>query len=183
VGVVSGYYRDRLVDRLAASPLQSWEWVVSLMIYEVVIVILSSVMILAVGLALGFIPVLDLSFVGVLVLGTLMFSGLGAVIYGLTPKEKMFVAEGVANVLVFLLMFVSNAFYSVSQFPLALREVAQFSPVSIINDMVRDIIIYQQPLELWQLGVIAILTVVFVAAGSRLLSLRETGYETKEGSS
>ncbi|BBD73075.1 ABC transporter [Sulfodiicoccus acidiphilus] len=173
VGVVSGYYRDGLVERLGASPLENWEWVLSLMTYEVVIVLLSSAVILAVGLTLGFVPAVDLPFVGVLVLGTLMFSGLGAVIYGLTPKDKVFVAEGAANVLVFLLMFVSNAFYPVSQFPYFLRLVATYSPVSIVNDVVRDLILYQQAPAPWQFGAIAVLTLAFVGAGSRLLTLRE----------
>ncbi|ESQ20873.1 MAG: hypothetical protein MGAcid_19260, partial [uncultured Acidilobus sp. MG] len=35
-GVAATYYRDKLIERLAASPLKDYEWALSLMIYEVV---------------------------------------------------------------------------------------------------------------------------------------------------
>ncbi|MDT7872600.1 MAG: ABC transporter permease [Sulfolobaceae archaeon] len=172
-GVGSGYYRDRLVERLASSPIKDYEWVLALMIYEVVITILSSIATLVVGALMGFLPDLGLPFLVGLVLGTLMFSGLGAAILGLTPKEKVFLSNIVANFLVLPLMFISNAFFSPSIFPSFLKVFAEYQPVSLLNDVVRATLVLGELPNPVYLGVIFILTVVFLGIGSRLLRLRE----------
>lgn len=172
-GVGSGYYRDRLVDRLASSPLRDYEWVLSLMIYEVLITILSSIVVLGLGLILGFTPVSILEFLGVLILSTLMFSGLGAIILGLTPKDKIFLANVVPTFIVFPLMFISNAFYSSSIFPSILGLIAEYQPVSIVNDVVRQAIVFNVLPNPIYLITIIILTLVFLGVGARLLKLRE----------
>ncbi|AHC50884.1 ABC transporter [Sulfolobus acidocaldarius SUSAZ] len=172
-GVGSGYYRDRLVDRLASSPLRDYEWVLSLMIYEVLITILSSIVVLGLGLILGFTPVSILEFLGVLILSTLMFSGLGAIILGLTPKDKIFLANVVPTFIVFPLMFISNAFYSSSIFPSVLGLIARYQPVSIVNDVVRQAIVFNVLPDPIYLITIIILTMVFLGVGARLLKLRE----------
>lgn len=173
-GVAAGYYRDRLVDRLAASPLKSYEWVVSLMIYEILITLLSSVPVLALGLAFGFIPVIGLAFVAFLALATLMFSGLGAVIFGLSPKDKLFVAQTAANVIVFPLMFLSNAFFPLDSFPLTLRNIVAYQPLSIMNDVIRDVMVYNILPPVTDLGYVLVSTLVFILLGAKLMKLRET---------
>ncbi|BCU68972.1 ABC transporter permease [Stygiolobus caldivivus] len=172
-GVGSGYYRDKLVERLASSPIRDYEWVLALMIYEVVITIISTLAILIVGALMGFLPDFGLTFLAGLILGTLMFSGLGAVILGLTPKEKIVLANIVANFLVLPLMFISNAFFSPSIFPSFLRLVAEYQPVSILNDIVRDTLVLGEIPNPVYVGTIFVLTLVFLGVGSRLLRLRE----------
>ncbi|MFP3201429.1 MAG: ABC transporter permease [Sulfolobus sp.] len=172
-GVGSGYYRDKLVERLASSPIKDYEWVLALMIYEVVITLISSITVLIIGVIMGFIPDFGLPFLGIYILSTLMFSGLGAIILGLTPKEKIILANIVSNFIVFPLMFFSNAFYSASIFPSVLKIIAEYQPVSIINDLVRETLVLQQLPNPIYLGEVILLTLVFLAVGSRLLRLRE----------
>ena len=172
-GVGSGYYRDKLVERLASSPIKDYEWVLALMIYEVVITLISSIAVLIVGVIMGFIPDLGFPFLGIYILSTLMFSGLGAIILGLTPKDKIILANIVSNFIVFPLMFFSNAFYSASIFPSVLKIIAEYQPVSIVNDLVRETLVLQQLPNPIYLGEVILLTLAFLAVGSRLLRLRE----------
>ncbi|MEM4046240.1 MAG: ABC transporter permease [Metallosphaera sp.] len=173
-GVGAGYYRDKLVDRLAASPLKSYEWVISFIIYEIVITLISTVPILALGLAFGFLPLISLSFIGFLALATLMFAGLGAVIFGLSPKDKLFVAQTVANIVVFPLMFLSNAFFAESSFPPTLRPIVEYQPLSIINNVIRDVSVYNTIPSTFDLVYIIIFTITFIYFGGKLMKLRET---------
>ena len=172
-GVGSGYYRDKLVERLASSPIRDYEWVLALMIYEVVITILSTITVLIVGAIMGFLPYFGLTFLAGLVLGTLMFSGLGAIILGLTPKDKVFLSNIVSNFIVFPLMFISNAFFSPSIFPSFIRIFAEYQPVSILNDAIRSTIIFGELPNPLYIVAILLLTLVFLGIGSRLLRLRE----------
>ncbi|BFH73682.1 ABC transporter permease [Sulfurisphaera javensis] len=172
-GVGSGYYRDKLIERLASSPIKDYEWVVSLMIYEVLITVMSTIVVLIFGIIFGFLPIISLSFIGILALATLMFSGLGAIIFGLSPKDKIAISNTVATVIVFPLMFISNAFFYVNEFPWFIRAFVNYQPVSIVNDMVRDVLIYNSlPTPIYFL-IILFLTIIFIAIGSRLLRLRE----------
>ncbi len=172
-GVGAGYYRDKLVERLAASPLKSHEWVISLMLYEIVITFISIVPILLLGLALGFIPVIGILFIVFLIVGTLMFSGLGAIIFGLTPKDKLFVANVAANIVTLPLIFLSNAFFYASSFPSVIQVLINYQPVSVLNDIIRQVTVYQQLPQLWEIAYIIIFTVVSVFLGGKLLKLRE----------
>ncbi|QKR00362.1 ABC transporter permease [Metallosphaera tengchongensis] len=173
-GVAAGYYRDRLVDRLAASPLRSYEWVMGLIIYEIVITLISIVPILLLGIAFGFLPLISLSFIVFLIISTLMFAGLGSVIFGLSPKDKLFVAQTAANILVFPLMFLSNAFFQIEAFPTVLRPLVAYQPLSIINDVIRDLVVYNTLPSFAQVVYIGVATVAFVYAGGKLMKLRET---------
>jgi len=172
-GVAAGYYRDRLVDMLAASPLKSYEWVTSLVIYEIIITLISIIPILALSLLFGFLPLIGLYFIGFLIISTLMFSGLGAIIFGLTPKDKLFVSNIAANVVTIPLIFLSTAFFSIYAFPSTLRVIVEYQPVSVIDSVIRDIIVYNVPPNPFYILYIILGTLIFLALGSRLMRLRE----------
>ncbi|EZQ04789.1 MULTISPECIES: ABC transporter permease [Acidianus] len=172
-GVSTGYYRDKLVDRLAASPLKNHEWVISLMIYELVITLISIVPLFLLGIALGFIPAIGVLFIVFLLLGTLTFSGLGAVIVGITPKEKIFVSQIAANIITFPLIFLSNAFFPTVDFPGIIRYIVEYQPVSILNDIIRGLIVYRVPPSPFNILYIFLLTLVLVMLGGKTLRLRE----------
>ncbi len=173
-GVASGYYRDKLIDRLATSPLKSYEWVVSLVVYEIVITLISTVPILLLSIAFGVIPIVGVAFLGFLAISTLMFAGLGAIIFGLTPKDKLFVSNVAANVITIPLMFLSTAFFSIDAFPPVLRPLVEYQPVSVIDSVIRDVMVYNQPPSPFDVLYIVLLTLVFIAIGGKLMKLRET---------
>lgn len=172
-GVVAGYYRDKLVERLAASPLKSHEWVIALMIYEIVITLISIAPTLLLAIAFGFVPAIGLLFIAFLLLGTLMFSGLGAIIFGLTPKDKLFIANVAANIIVFPLMFLSNSFFYASSFPSAIRGLIEYQPVSILNNIIRETIVYQETPQIWEIIYLILFTLITIYLGGKLLKLRE----------
>jgi len=73
------------------------------------------------------------------VLGTFVFAGLGAIIYGLTPKDRVFLANTVATVVTFPLMFASNSFYPSYVVPMPFRLFVEYQPLSLFNDVLRSV--------------------------------------------
>ncbi|MEM0362670.1 MAG: ABC transporter permease [Sulfolobaceae archaeon] len=173
IGVSAGYYRDKLVERLAASPLRSYEWVISLIIYVVIITVISTIAIFILGIIFNFIPIISLYFIGFLIISTLLFGGIGAIIYGLTPKDKIFLSEVVSNIIVFPLMFLSNAFFPSTVYPPIIRDFVEYQPLSVIITIIRDLILYNTLPNPVYVLIIVISTVIFIYIGSRLLRLRE----------
>ncbi|MCH4814261.1 MAG: ABC transporter permease [Saccharolobus sp.] len=173
IGVSASYFRDRIIERLATSPLKSYEWVISLIIYVIIITLISTAAVIILGILFGFIPIIGIEFLGFLVISTLLFGGLGAIIYGLTPKDKIFLSEIVANVLVFPLMFLSNAFFPPNVYPPIVRIFVEYQPLSVIITIIRDLIVYGVSPNPILVSIVFFFTVLFLYAGGRLLKLRE----------
>lgn len=173
IGVSAGYYRDKLVERLAVSPLSSLDWTLSIIFYTIIITFISTLLIFLLGVIYGFLPLISLEFLAFLVVSTLMFGGLGAIIYGLTPKDKIFLSEVVANVFVFPLIFLSNAFFPISAYPHYIKAFVEYQPLSLVVTVIRDVTVYNESPPLTYIIALVGMTVAFVLIGTRLLRLRE----------
>ncbi|MCQ4345124.1 MAG: ABC transporter permease [Sulfolobaceae archaeon] len=171
-GVAATYYRDKLIERLAASPLKDYEWALSLMIYEVVISFASAIAIGLAGLAIGVPLRASLALVAFVVLGTFVFAGLGAVIYGLTPKDRVFLANTVATVVTFPLMFASNSFYPSYVVPMPFRLFVEYQPLSLFNDVLRSVTLGVPTSPYVAMG-LAVGGLAMLGIGINMLKLRE----------
>ncbi|BCU67064.1 ABC transporter [Sulfolobales archaeon HS-7] len=172
VGVASGYYRDGLTIRLASSPLSNIEWVLSYVIYELVITALSTLALLIFSAILGILPSLSPILILALLLGTIMFAGIGEFIFGLTPKDRIFIGESIATVLIFPLMFLSNSFYATSNFPIVVSTALQYMPVSAVNSIIR-FSVFGGPFPTISLLEVVIIATIFILLGSKSMRLRE----------
>ena len=162
-GVAATYYRDKVIEKLASSPLRDYEWALSLIVYEVVISFASAVAVGVAGLLIGVSLAASLAVAGAIVIGTFLFAGLGAIIYGLTPKDRVFLANTVATVITFPLMFASNAFYPSSVFPMPFRLFVEYQPLSLYDDVLRGIVLGT--------GVSQEIAIAFTVAGLAILGL------------
>jgi len=171
-GVAATYYRDKLIERLAASPLKDYEWGLSLMIYEVVISFASAIAVGLAGLAIGVPLRASLGLVAFVVLGTFVFAGLGAIIYGLTPKDRVFLANTVATVVTFPLMFASNSFYPSYVVPMPFRLFVEYQPLSLFNDVLRSVTLGVPTSPYVAMGLV-IGGLAMLGVGINMLKLRE----------
>jgi ABC-2 type transport system permease protein len=171
-GVAATYYRDKLIERLAASPLKDYEWALSLMIYEVVISFASAIAIGLAGLAIGVPLRASLGLVAFVVLGTFVFAGLGAIIYGLTPKDRVFLANTVATVVTFPLMFASNSFYPSYVVPMPFRLFVEYQPLSLFNDVLRSVTLGVPTSPYVAMGLV-VGGLAMLGVGINMLKLRE----------
>ncbi|MGC9105375.1 MAG: ABC transporter permease [Thermoprotei archaeon] len=171
-GVAATYYRDKLIERLAASPLKDYEWALSLMIYEVVISFASALAVAIAGLAIGIPLNASLSLAAFIVVGTFIFAGLGAIIMGLTPKDRPFIANTAATAIAFPLMFASNSFYPSYVVPMPFRLFVEYQPLSLFNDVLRSVTLGTPVAENVVLGVV-VSGLVMLGLGMKMLRLRE----------
>ena len=171
-GVAATYYRDKVIEKLASSPLRDYEWALSLIVYEVVISFASAIAVGVAGLLIGVSLVASLAVAGAIVIGTFLFAGLGAIIYGLTPKDRVFLANTAATVITFPLMFASNAFYPSSVFPMPFRLFVEYQPLSLYDDVLRGIVLgtgVNQEIAV----AFTVAGLVILGVGIRMLRLRE----------
>ncbi|MEM3226300.1 MAG: ABC transporter permease, partial [Saccharolobus sp.] len=85
----------------------------------------------------------------------------------------IFLSEVVSNIIVFPLMFLSNAFFPSTVYPPIIRDFVEYQPLSIIITTIRDLILYNTLPNPVSVLIIVISTIIFIYIGSRLLRLRE----------
>ena len=166
-------------DRLLAAPVPRFAIVLGRLAGTAVLGALSAVWFLAIGLAFG--AHIEQGVVGALLVIALVtasavaFGGIGAAIALRTGKAS--VVQGLFP-LVFVILFLSSAFFPEQLILEPARAVAQVNPLSLIAEGVRDPVISSLTLSnLWQ----AAAAIAGVAAFSTWLSARALRYRLRTG--
>jgi ABC-2 type transport system permease protein len=130
-----------ILKRLNATPLHRWQLVGSNIVMRLLIGIIQTVIIVAVGTALFGLQVTGSLFLLsiLVVLGALAFISLGYVIASFAPTEDA--ANSMTSVVQFPLMFLSGTFFVIDQMPQPLQVVARFLPLTYLSDALRQVMV------------------------------------------
>ena len=143
--------REKLIlKRLSATPLRRWQLVGSNVLARLVIAIVQTVIIIAVGTRLYGVQLSgSLVLLGALVvLGSLAFIALGYVIASFAPTEDA--ANGMTSVVQFPLMFLSGTFFPIDAMPDYLKSIARVLPLTYLSDALRQVMVDGTPFApLW----------------------------------
>jgi ABC-2 type transport system permease protein len=156
--------KEGIVDRFKSLPMASSALVVGHITSDMVRNIISGVIIVLVGLLVGFRPNASLwewmLVIGLSLLFTLAISWLSAIL-GLLVKS-LEAAQWVGFVIIFPLTFVSSAFVQTSTMPAVLRAFADNQPLTHVIDTMRALLV-GAPLDssgwlsvIWCVGIIAV---------------------------
>lgn len=131
-----------IARKLYTTPITRGEWVLSNMLYQLLVAAIYTVLILFVGWAL-FGAWLDLNIFLplVVVAGALAFSGLGMLV-GRAVKDSQS-ASALGNLITFPMMFLSGSFFPLEMMPGFLRTLAQIFPLYYVNESLREAMIFQ----------------------------------------
>lgn len=167
-------YRSRgFFKLLATTTLTKWEWLISMFIINTLIVTVSLLLMVIVGILAYDIAVTLtlLTFVFVMI-GVLLFTGMGMLI-GTVIKDPES-GTALANAIGFPMMFLSGVFFPIESFPSYLQTVADFLPLTYLANGLRDTMIFGNTTgALSNLFILSVLAVIFVILGSKLMSWKE----------
>jgi ABC-2 type transport system permease protein len=131
--------KEGIVDRFRSLPMASSALVIGHIIADLVRNIISGIIIVLVGFAVGFRPTASatewLMVIGLALLFTLAISWLSAIL-GLLVKS-LEAAQWMGFVIIFPLTFISSAFVPTSTMPSALRAFAENQPITHVIDSMR----------------------------------------------
>jgi ABC-2 type transport system permease protein len=134
--------REKLIlKRLGATPLRRWTLVASNIAVRLLIALLQTVLIVAIGIALFDVAIVGsllLAF-GFVVLGAVTFIAIGYVIASFARTEEA--ANGITSVVQFPLMFLSGIFFPIAFMPAFLQPVAAFMPLTYLGDALRQVMV------------------------------------------
>ena len=171
---VNGRYRElKIIKKLATTPLTKIEWILGMVGYQIIIATISIVVILFFGWAIfGVTVAIDIYTVGLVVAAGLLFPGIGMVLANFVKEAEG--ADAAANAITFPMMFLSGTFWPRETLPDILKVIANFMPLTYINDGLRDSMIYLQPGQAITNTIIALgLAGFFIVLGSLLMNWKE----------
>ena len=171
--VVSEYRRKGVIKRLAATPLTRAEWVLGNIATQSIMGFILTALMIAVGYIVFNVTAIP-SAMGIvlIILGAIAFSGLGMLIAGALRDVEA--VTGLANAVAFPMMFLSGAFWPIEIMPSFMQEIARYLPLTYLAEGLRaDLILKDPTITINSMVVIAILTMIFIVAGSLMTRWRE----------
>ena len=155
-----------ILRKLATTPITRADWLVSSILYQLILSVISTAAILVVSYA-----VFDVRLhIGVwlpliVVVEVIAFVGIGMMLTPFAKEAES--ASAVANAFLFPMMFLSGTFFPVEMMPALLQAVAKLLPLYYVNEALRAAMIFvDDPATLRSVGVTAAFAAVVFAAGT-----------------
>ena len=166
-----------ILKRLRSTPLPGSLYLFTVLLSNLLIVVLQSVTVIALGVLLWGADLADrpFSFVVVLVIGAACFAGLGLAAAALIRSGEAVAA--VVNVIVLPMSFLSGAFGTTDNLPRALEIVADVLPLKYLIELVLATYVDGEPIS-EHLGAIGVMAAW--GAGGYLVARARFGWEPRE---
>ncbi|OIV38994.1 ABC transporter [Mangrovactinospora gilvigrisea] len=167
--IATGFERRYgVLKRLGASPLPRWGLMTAKTGCVLAVEVLQLALLTVIALLLGWSPTggasAALPVVLLVVLGTAAFSGLGLLMAGTLKAEATLAA---ANLVFILLLVLGGVIVPLAKFPAAIRPVLEALPISALSTGLRDVLQHGAGVPWPQLGILAVWSVVALAAAAR----------------
>jgi ABC-2 type transport system permease protein len=166
--------RNGVLRRLSSTPLTKLEWFLGSILSQAVLALALAAVMLTLGVALFNVSALVNAYsVALLLLGALLFSGVGMSLAGLVKDPE--VALGLGNIIAFPMMLLSGTFWPISSMPSSLQTVAQALPLTYFADGLRNSMVYADfTAASIDLLVVAVFAIVLILLGAKLTQWKES---------
>jgi ABC-2 type transport system permease protein len=173
VNITSTYKRDKIFKQLSLTPLTKTEWLLSKIIWYIVMTAISFGLMSAAGIFLfGAHIVFSWGILLFLLVGPFLFVSLGMLVGTASTSPES--AAVVGNLITFPMMFLSGTFFPVNQMPMYLQNIAHLLPLYYMIDGLTNVMIYSNygP-ALTDCLILAVLAVIVFALAVRFFRWRE----------
>jgi len=175
-GAIGWNTRNRelgILKKLATTPLSKFEWIIGVVLFEMVMCAVSTVAILTVGILVFNLRVLPNIYSIILIAaGAITFPGIGMVIARFVKETDS--ADAAANAVSFPMMFLSGSFFPLEMMPEFLREIAKVLPLTYLNNGLRASMVYGNASSaLYNTAILLVVGIVFIIIGSLITNWRE----------
>ncbi len=166
IAVNTRYRKNGILRKVATTPMTKAEWVISKVLYQIVVAFISMtalivVAVLAYGVEVSINPLVVL----LVVTGSMTFSGIGMIVARFVKDEEA--AESAGGAINFPMMFLSGIFFPLEFMPGYLQAIGKVMPLYYVGQGLRDAMInldYEG--ALFSAAIVFTLAVVLIAIGA-----------------
>jgi ABC-2 type transport system permease protein len=173
VNISSDYKKNKLFKQLSLTPLTKMEWLISKIMWYIVLSVASFLLMVGVGvLAFGAHITLTVWLIPFMLLGPMLFASLGMLVGTVTKNPET--AGVIGNIVTFPMMFLAGTFFPISAMPQYLQQVAHILPLFYVTEGLNNVMVYGNLLgATFDIAVLLIITVVIFALAVKLFKWRE----------
>jgi ABC-2 type transport system permease protein len=171
--LMADYWAHGYFKMLMTTPLRKWEWILSKLIWYVVVMAISIALMIALGIfVFDSTAKVTLVAVALVLAGIVMFSAIG-IFLGAWAKNSD-TAAGLAQLVGQPMLWLSGIFWQLEELPKFIQTIAKFLPLTYLGRGLRETMINgNDAAALKDLAIVAGLAVVLFVAASNLISWKE----------
>lgn len=173
VNVSSEYKKSKFFKQLSLTPLTKDEWLISKVLWYVILSLLSFVLMTFAGIyAFGAHVTINAWIIPFLLTGPLFFVSLGMLVGTITKSVES--AGVIGNIITFPMMFLSGTFFPISLMPIYLQQFAHVLPLYYLIAGMNDVMLYANYSgALVDIAVLIVLSAVVFTLAVRFFRWRE----------
>lgn len=173
VNISSEYKKTKLFKQLSLTPLTKMEWLISKMMWYIVLTTAGFLLMVGVGVfAYGAHVTLTVWLIPFLVLGPMLFAALGMLVGTVTKNPET--AGVIGNVITFPMMFLAGTFFPIAIMPTYLQNIAHVMPLFYIIEGLNNVMVYSNYTgAIVDIAIVSVITVVLFILAVRLFKWRE----------
>jgi ABC-2 type transport system permease protein len=173
VNISSEYKKLKLFKQLSLTPLTKFEWLISKVLFYIILSSVSFLLMVGVGIAaFDAHVVLSPWLIPFMLLGPMLFCSLGMLVG--TVSKSVETASVVGQVITFPMMFLSGTFFPISIMPEYLKNLAHVLPLFYIIDGLNGVMVYGNYVQAGvDLAVVLAIAIVLFVAAAKLFKWRE----------
>jgi ABC-2 type transport system permease protein len=167
------YRKDGILRKLLTMPVTRADWIISKMLFMLVLSFISTFVIMFVGILVWELNIkINIYFFIIVVSTSFMFSGMGMIISRFVKDEE--IADMAGGAITFPMMFLAGTFFPLDQMPDFLQTVAQVLPLYYVNEGLRNAMIYNDiDKTLFFTAFVLAFALIFFIAGVLLTKWKE----------
>lgn len=167
------FKRRGIIKRLSITPLTKMDWILGNVLSQTLL----NLMLTAIRIGLGWLIfnvriIPDAFSVIMILLGSVMFSGIGMLLSGLIKDVEA--ASAVGNAIAFPMMFLSGAYFPMEFMPSYIQTISKALPLTYFTDGLRYAMLYKYPEGVYtNMAIVAALAVGFLIVGALVTRWKE----------
>ncbi len=133
------YKEQGVLKRLLATPMRPYQFVMANIITRLCVAVAQAFLFIFLGFAYFHVPIAGAYWLLALcvVLGSLMFLGLGFTVSGFSKNIET--VPVLANIVIFPMLFLGNVFFAASSMPVWLRAISDYLPLTFLSSSMRRV--------------------------------------------
>jgi ABC-2 type transport system permease protein len=160
------FKRRGIIKRLSITPLTKIDWILGNVLSQALLNLILTAIMIAVGWLIFNVRVIpDAITIVMILLGSIMFSGIGMALSGFIKDVEA--ASAVGNAIAFPMMFLSGTYFPIEMMPPYLRTVSNALPLTYFSQGLKSAMLYKDAEGIYfNMAIVAVLAVVFIIVGA-----------------
>ena len=160
------FKRRGIIKRLSITPLTKLDWILGNVLSQTLLNLMLTGIMIGIGWVLFNVRIIpDVTSIAIILLGSIMFSGIGMILSGVIKDVEA--ATAIGNAIAFPMMYLSGTFFPLDLMPSFIQTISKALPLTYFSEGLKYSMLYKYPEGIYtNMAILAVLAVVFIIIGA-----------------